>query len=117
MAHRLNTADRVRIAARMEVWQSPVLVQRWWRWVRRRHATLDVKTIKRLQANLLRTGSVTQQKGAGPPKRVVTDEAKGNATAAFVQSPKKSLRQYQRESGISYGLVQRLIKESDWRSQ
>ena len=113
MAHRLNTVDRARIAARMEVWQSPVMVQRWWRWERGRHTTLDMKTIKRLHANLLRTGSVTHQKGAGLPMRVVTDEAKANAAAAFAQSPKKSLSQYQRESGLSYGSVQRIMKEID----
>ncbi|PSN34629.1 hypothetical protein C0J52_26127 [Blattella germanica] len=87
------------------------MVQRWWRWERGRHATLDVKTIKRLHANLLRTGAITHQKGAGPPKRVVTDEAKANAAAAFAPSPKKFLRQYQRECGLSYGSVQQIMKE------
>ena len=87
MAHTLNTVDRARISARMEVWQLPVMMQRWWRLKRRRHATLDMKTIKRLHADLLRMGSVTHQKGDGPPKRVVTDEAKANAAAIPSRSP------------------------------
>ncbi|KAJ4452104.1 hypothetical protein ANN_03620 [Periplaneta americana] len=100
-----------------------------------RNATLDYKTIKRLHANLIRTGSVTQQKGAGRPKTVITrermlmkshllifhirtmpinieilsiflghqhlppsdhEEAKAAATEAFQKSPKKSIREYQR---------------------
>lgn len=115
MATRLSVYDRTRIAARMEVWQSPIMVQRWWRMVKGRNATLDYKTIKRLHANLIRTGSVTQQKGAGRPKTVITEEAKAAATEAFQRSPKKSIRQYQRESGVSYGSVQRLLKEMNWR--
>ncbi|KAJ4439288.1 hypothetical protein ANN_07409 [Periplaneta americana] len=66
---------------------------------------LDYKTIKRLHANLIRTGSVTQQKGAGRPKTVITEEAKAAATEAFQRSPKKSIRQYQRESGASYAVA------------
>ncbi|KAJ4427800.1 hypothetical protein ANN_25453 [Periplaneta americana] len=42
----------------------------------RKKCELDYKTIKRLHANLIRTGSVTQQKGAGLPKTVITEEAK-----------------------------------------
>ncbi|KAJ4435493.1 hypothetical protein ANN_18109 [Periplaneta americana] len=57
-------------------------------------------TIKRLHANLIRTGSVTQQKGAGRPKTVITEEAKAAASEAFQRSPNKSIRQYQRESDI-----------------
>ncbi|KAJ4427646.1 hypothetical protein ANN_25294, partial [Periplaneta americana] len=81
----------------------------WWRMVKERNATLDYKTIKRLHANLIRTGSGTQQKGAGRPKTVITEEAKAATTEAFQRSPKKSIRHYQRESGVSYGSVQRLL--------
>ncbi|KAJ4428969.1 hypothetical protein ANN_25965 [Periplaneta americana] len=63
---------------------------------------MDYKTIKRLHANLIRTGSVTQQKGAGRPKTVITGETKAANIEAFQRSPKKSIRQYQRESGVSY---------------
>ncbi|KAJ4434494.1 hypothetical protein ANN_23056 [Periplaneta americana] len=75
MATILSVYDRTRIAARMEVWQSPIMVQRWWRMVKGRNATLDYKTIKRLHANLIRTGSVTQQKDAvfWPTKTVITE--------------------------------------------
>ncbi|KAJ4444851.1 hypothetical protein ANN_06648 [Periplaneta americana] len=52
-----------------------------------------------------------QQKGAGPPKRVVTEEAKANTAATFAQSPKKSLRQYQRESGLSCDWIQQIMKK------
>ncbi|KAJ4439342.1 hypothetical protein ANN_07464 [Periplaneta americana] len=55
-----------------------------------------------------------QQKGAGRPKTVITEEAKAAATEAFQRSPKKSIRQYQRESGVHYGSVQRLLKEMNW---
>ncbi|KAJ4434754.1 hypothetical protein ANN_23323 [Periplaneta americana] len=58
---------------------------------------------------------VTQQKGAGRPKTVIIEEAKAVATEAFQRSPKKFIRQYQRESGVSYGSVQRLLKEMNWR--
>ncbi|KAJ4434719.1 hypothetical protein ANN_23287 [Periplaneta americana] len=51
IATRLSLYDRTRIAARMEVWQSPSMVQRWWRMVKGRNATLDYKIIKRLHVN------------------------------------------------------------------
>ncbi|KAJ4438341.1 hypothetical protein ANN_14283 [Periplaneta americana] len=72
MATRLSVYDRTRIAPRMKVWQSPVMVERCWTMVKGRNAALDYKTIKRLHVNLIRTGSVTQQKGAGLSKTVIT---------------------------------------------
>ncbi|KAJ4434778.1 hypothetical protein ANN_23349 [Periplaneta americana] len=61
--------------------------------VKGRNAMLDYKTIKRLHTNLIRTGSVTQQKGTGRPKTVITEEAKAVATEAFQRSAKKSIQQ------------------------
>ncbi|KAJ4436921.1 hypothetical protein ANN_17053 [Periplaneta americana] len=82
------------------------------------NGTLDYKTIKKLHANLIRTGTVTQQKGADRPKTVTTEEAKAAAAEAFQRSPKKSIRQYQRESGISFLKVNEPAKikqvEDDW---
>ena len=52
---------------------------------------MNYKIIKRLQTNLICTGSVMQKKGAGEPKIVTTEATKGIVTEAFQRIPKKPI--------------------------
>ena len=56
-----------------------------------------------------------QKKGVGQPKIILTEVAKAVGTEAFQRSPKKSIWLYQWESGVSYGSMQWLLKEMNWR--
>ena len=54
MAGHLTVQERAQIAARYEVWNSVVAVQRWWRTVKGRNATIRQETIKNGHSKLLR---------------------------------------------------------------
>ena len=77
--------------------------------VKVRNAPLDFKT-ERLHANLIDADSVTQKKGRRP-KMFITEVAKAAGTEPSQTNPKKSIRKYQQESGVSYGPVKQLLKE------
>ena len=51
----------------MEVWQFPIMVQGT---VTGRNVMQDYKTFKRLNANMIHTGSVTQKKGVANQKQL-----------------------------------------------
>ena len=51
MAEKLTVAQRARIAARYEVWQSEIAVHRWWHKETERHVTLDPQMMKNSTVN------------------------------------------------------------------
>jgi len=67
MAGRLTAKERAQIAARYEVWNSVVAVQRWWLMVQGRNNTIRPETIKNCHSKLLTTGSVTDARRSGRP--------------------------------------------------
>jgi len=67
MAGRLTVKERAQIAARYEVRNSVVAVQRWWRTVRGRNTTIRPETIKSCHSKLLTTGSVTDAQRSDHP--------------------------------------------------
>jgi len=58
MAGHLTVTERAQIAARYEVWNSVVAVQRWWHVAKGRNTTIHQETIKNCHSKLLTTGSV-----------------------------------------------------------
>eukprot|EP00106_Octopus_bimaculoides_P012208 XP_014779650.1 PREDICTED: uncharacterized protein LOC106875864 [Octopus bimaculoides] len=54
----LTVQEQTKIAARYEVWNSVVLVQRWWHAWKGKHATLRLETIKSCHAKLMTMSSV-----------------------------------------------------------
>jgi hypothetical protein len=58
MACHVSVRERAQIAARYEVWNSIVLVQRWWHTVKGRNATIHLETIKNCHSKLMTTGLV-----------------------------------------------------------
>jgi len=67
MAGRLTVKQRAQFAARYEVWNSVVAVQRWLRTVKGRNTTIRPETIKNCHSKLLTTGSVTDARTSGRP--------------------------------------------------
>ncbi|PSN40078.1 hypothetical protein C0J52_18239 [Blattella germanica] len=53
MADRLTVQQRAQIAARYEVWNSVLLVQRWWRNMNGVNATIRPETIKNCHRKLM----------------------------------------------------------------
>lgn len=107
----LTVEERAKIAARYEVWGSVVRVQRWWRAERGIHATLDAKTVKNCHSKLLTTGSVADARRSGRPSTSRTAENVDRVREMFMRSPKKSLRQGSRESGLSRYSVATILKK------
>ena len=67
MTSRLTIQERAKIAARYEVWNSVVEVQRWWRTLKGSRATLRPETIRNCHAKLMTTGSVNDKRRSGRP--------------------------------------------------
>ena len=67
MADHLTVQEREKVAARYEVWNSVDPVQRWWRTLKGKTATLHPKTIKHCHAKLMTTGSVNDAHRSGRP--------------------------------------------------
>ena len=65
MTSRLTIQERAKIAARYEVWNSVVEVQRWWRTLKGSRATLHPETIRNCHAKLMTTGSVNDKRRSG----------------------------------------------------
>jgi hypothetical protein len=113
---RLTLQERAQLAARYEVWQSVVQVQRWWRTIRGPHAQVDSKTIKNCHAKLMATGSVVDTRRSGR-RSLSTDQAVNAVQEMFSRSPGKSTRQGARESGLSRHTVRAVLKkELKWRA-
>ena len=89
MAVRLNVQERAQIAARYEVWNSVVAVQRWWRTVKGRNATIRQETKKNCHSKLLTTGSVTDAR-SGRPSTSRSEENVALVRDMFTRSPRKS---------------------------
>ncbi len=117
MAGCLTLQERVQLAARHEVWRSVVQVQRWWRTIKGRHAQVDAKTIKNCYAKLMATGSVTDTQRSGHPSNSSDPEVVQVVQEMFTHSPKKSVRQAARESGLSFHCVRTVLKkELKWHA-
>ena len=58
--------------------------------------------------------ALIKQKKGNQPKTVFTEVAKATTIEVFQRSPKKSIWQYQQESGVSYGSMQWLLKEMNF---
>ena len=110
MSPTLSIEDRARIAARYEVWQSVVQVQRWWRSQHGRHSNLDPKTIKNCYRKLMTTGSVLDSARSGRPS-TKSDADVELVREMFDRSPSKSTRQAARESGICRHTILNVLHE------
>ena len=103
MTSRLTIQERAKIAARYEVWNSVVEVQRWWRTLKGSRATLRPETIRNCHAKLMTTGSVNDKRRSGRPSTSRSPAKVAKVQEMFDQSPQKSTRQAARESqGIQY---------------
>jgi len=111
MAGRLTIQERAQIAPRYEVWNSVVAVQRWWRTVKGRNATIRQKTIKNCHSKLLTTGSVRDSRKSGRPSTSRHEENVALVRDMFTRSPRKSTRQAARESGPSKHTVCTVLKK------
>jgi hypothetical protein len=107
MARRLTVQERAQIAARYEVWNLVVVVQRWWRTMQGRNATIRHETIKNCQSKLLTTGSVTYARRSGRPSTSRSVENVALVRDMFTHSPPKSTRQTARESELAKAEVYR----------
>jgi hypothetical protein len=90
MAGRLTTQERAQIAARYEVWNSVVAVQRWWRTVKDGNATIRQETIKNCHSKLLTTGSVKDAMRSGRPSTSLSEENVASVMDMFTHSLHKS---------------------------
>jgi len=106
MSAHLTVQEQVQIAARYEVWNSVVAVQRWWRTVKRRNGTIRQETIKNCHSKLLTTGSVTDARRSGRPEENVA-----LVPDMITRSPRKSTRQAARESGPMRHKVRTVLKK------
>ena len=98
MAGRLTVKERAQIAARYEVWNSVVAVQRWWRTVKGRNITIRPETIKNCHSKLLTTGSVTDARRSGRQSTSRSEENVALVRDMFTRSLHKSTRQAALES-------------------
>jgi hypothetical protein len=99
MACQLFVGECAQIAARYEVWNCIVLVQRWWCMAKGRNATIRLETVKNYHLKLMTTDSV---KDAGRSGRLFTSWFEKNVATAWevlTCSPGKSTHQAARESG------------------
>lgn len=111
MAGVLSIEERAKIASRYEVWQSVVQVQRWWRAQNGRNASLNARTIKNCHSKLFESGSVKDKKRSGRRPTASREENVNNVQAMFERSPKKSVRQGARESGLTRYAVNKILKK------
>ena len=65
--------EHAKIAARYEVWNCTIMVQRWWRAWKGRDETLRPETITNCHAKLMTTGSVHDARESGRPKSRSTE--------------------------------------------
>ena len=116
MTSRLTIQERAKIAARYEVWNSVVEVQRWWRTLKGSRATLRRETIRNCHAKLMTTGSVNDKRRSGRPSTSRSPAKVAKVQEMFDQSPQKSTRQAARESGLSrHSILRVLHKELNYR--
>ena len=101
MAGRLTVQERAQIAARYEEWNSVVSVQRWWRTVQGRNATICQETIKNcpFAASDHRFGYGLAPE-SGRPSTFRSEENVAFVRDMFIRSPRKSTRQAARECGL-----------------
>ena len=85
----LDCSEGAQIAARYEVWNSVVAVQRWWRTVKGRYATIGQETIKNCHSKLLTTGSVTDARKSGRPSASRSEENVTLVRDMLTRSPRK----------------------------
>ena len=111
MAGRLTVQERAQIAALYEVWNSVLAVQRWWRAVKGRNATVRQETIKNCHSKLLTTVSVTDARRSGRPSTSRSEENVALVRDMFTLSPRKSTRQATREIGLSRHTVRTMLKK------
>jgi len=110
MAGCLTVQQRAQIAARYEMWNSVVAVQRWWRTMKGRNATIRQETIKKCHSKLLTTGSVTDALSSGRPSTSRSEENVALVRDMVTRSPRKSIRQAVRESGLPRNMVKKYLK-------
>ena len=94
-----------------EMWNSVVAVQRWWRKVKEKNATIRQETIKNCHSKLLTTGSVTDARRSGRPSTSHSEENMTLVQDMFTRSPCKSTPQAARESGLSRHMVRTVLKK------
>jgi len=94
-----------------EMWNSVVAVQRWWRKVKEKNATIRQETIKNCHSKLLTTGSVTDARRSGRPSTSRSEENVALVRGMSTRSPRKSTRQAASESGLSRHTVRTVLKK------
>jgi hypothetical protein len=119
-ACRISVQELTLIAAQYEVWNSIVLVQRWWHRVKGRNITIRPETIKNCHLKLMTTGSVKDAGRSGRPSMPRSEENVATVQEMFTCSPGKSTREAAHKSRLSrYTISKVLTKELDfcpWKS-
>ncbi|KAJ4430259.1 hypothetical protein ANN_22471 [Periplaneta americana] len=111
MADRPTVREQAQIAAHYEVWNSVVLVQRWWRMVKERNATIHPET-RNCHRKLMTTGSIKDAGRTGCPSTFWSEENVAIVWEMFDHSLDKSTSQAACESGLKkYAVHQMLQKE------
>jgi len=90
-----------------------VAVQRWWRTVKGRNATIRHKTIKNCHSKLLTTGSVTDTRRSDHPSTSRSEENMALVRDMFTPSLRKSTCQAACKSGPSRHTVCTVLKKKD----
>jgi hypothetical protein len=111
MVCRLSVREREQIAARYEVWNSTVLVQRWWHTLKGRYVKIRPETIKNCHSKLMATGSVKDAGRIGRPSTSRSEKNVATVREMFIRSPGKSTHQAARESGLSRYMIRKVLKE------
>ena len=99
----------------MEVWQSPIMVQRGLRIIKGRNATPKYMALTYFIPNWFALVQLHNRRALANQKQFA-EKAKEAITGAFQRIPTKSILQYQWKSGVSYGSMQQLLKEMKLRS-
>eukprot|EP00106_Octopus_bimaculoides_P001463 XP_014768905.1 PREDICTED: uncharacterized protein LOC106868252 [Octopus bimaculoides] len=102
MASRLTVEERTKIAARHEVWNSVVLVQRWRRAWKGKHGP---ETIKSCHTKLMTMGSVNNARRSGHPTTSQSVENMATVQEMFNCSPQNSAHQAAHESGLTRHII------------
>jgi len=88
-----------------------VAVQRWWRTVKERNATIRQEKNKHCHSKLLTTGSVTEARRNGRPSTSRSEENVALVRDMFTRRTRKSARQAARERGLSRHMVCAVLKK------
>ena len=88
-----------------------VAVERWWRVLKGRNATIHQENVKNCHSKLLTTRSVTDARISGLPSTSRSEKNVVLVRDMFTRSPRKTTCQAAREIGLSRHTVRTVLKK------